>query len=681
MDSTDENSIPIDIQKEWESSRNTKYQWISCIFSLIVFLIHGIIFFWIPRHLRQKRFIKSNRFKPIFILYNIWNTFNYTLSFKIRKKVIYFKPSILILFLFYILLNTRLCYQYTSDITYIPKYMVLAKRWARIGIAQVPVVFLLITKGDFITGITGLTYERTTFLHIWFSFMMFVLITFHVTVVSYYWARPQYEDLHPKYPKNAYGIIAYITFVFLALGNIKIIRKYAYDYAMVHHRTQSFIMLLMAFFHNDSTKAMVVVGVHLLVIDKVVGRIYGIIHSKKSPTKGWSTFEILDDEIIKISIPIKVNKNFNPNSWFGLIKFKYGNWKAGQHIYFNVRKIDFFQHHPFTISSLSESGKMVLIVRKKNGFTEKMFEKVSTLIEKQLKGEEELMDYITWYRPKLDKILNVFRRTLKLKEIKTDEIPEYRKIKNPNTVILKAAFRGPSGAKFQPLITFDSVAFFCENLGASFILPVCLDLLQNIEAKEISKDYLFRPDKPIISIYWSIQHFKTINWYNHVIKKLLPFIESGKLSFNVYIDPSNEIQNTEIELSKLEPEELVNSTMDISTTTNPFKTTLVSKTSEITTETQDISKLESNNSSSSEEIDYTLINKTYASLNINQQLNNHISNLKISDSNDDKTFKSLAILSCGENHKFGKEVEYNLQNYRWIKNAPNIYFYNESYDS
>lgn len=668
--------LSVELQKQFEKERNTKNQWISCAFSLLVFVVHGIIFFWIPRTLRNKRFVKSNRFKSFFILLNIWNTFNYTLSIKIRRKRIYFKPSVLILFLFFILLNGKLCYNDTHDITYIPRTFVIAKRCARVGIGQIPAIFLLVTKGDFITGVTGLTYERTTFLHIWFSFMMFVVVTFHVAVVSYYWDKPEWSSIHPRYPKNVYGIIAYVTFVLLALGNVKFIRKYWYDQAMVNHRVQSFIMLLMAFFHNNSAKAMVIVGVHLLVLDKVIGRIYGIVHSKKSPTKGWSQFEMLDENVMKVSIPIKINHKFNPNSWFGLIKFKYGNWKAGQHIYFNVRKIDFFQHHPFMIASLPESGKMVIIIRKRNGFTKKMFEKFVELRDKQLAGEETEMDYILWYRPKLDRLFKRLQPMvkkvepllykLKLKSKKESfppdqehtslALPEYRKIVNPETVIWKVAFRGPLGGKCQPLLTFDSVAFLAQELGASFILPVCLDLLQTIDRKEVGKDYLGRPAHPTISLYWTVKSSRTISYYNYLLSKLIAFIKMGKLNLTVFIeDESSMTSRQTIEL-------------------DPFTTIATNKKApEVEVETE-VEKCNSN--ASTDYVDDSLINKMYQPMDIDQTLKTHITSVKYTGNN---YFKSLAILSCGEDPNFGRGAEYHVQGYRWMKQAPNIYFYNESY--
>ncbi|KAG2730816.1 hypothetical protein G9P44_005965 [Scheffersomyces stipitis] len=54
----------------------------------------------------------------------------------------------------------------------------------------------------------------------------------------------------------------------LTFANIKIIRRYAFDFFMVQHRIFSFIMLLLAFFHNGGSKAMVILAVHLLVLDK-----------------------------------------------------------------------------------------------------------------------------------------------------------------------------------------------------------------------------------------------------------------------------------------------------------------------------------------------------------------------------------------------------------------------------
>ena len=105
-----------ELQKHLEISRNTKYQWIACIFSLVIFLANGIVFYWIPRLLRDKRFVKTNRFKPYFAFVDIWQTINTPFSIKVGKKTHYFKPSLLALGACFILLNGKLCYIETDDL-------------------------------------------------------------------------------------------------------------------------------------------------------------------------------------------------------------------------------------------------------------------------------------------------------------------------------------------------------------------------------------------------------------------------------------------------------------------------------------------------------------------------------------------------------------------------------------
>ena len=138
---------------------------------------------------------------------------------------------------------------------------------------------------------------------------------------------------------------------------------------MINHRVHSFIMLLMAFLHNDRAKAMVILAIHLLVLDKVLGRIYGIVHSLKSPTKGLSEFEILDDETLRVSIPVKTSKT-DPTPWYRLFLFKYGTWLAGLHVYLNVRKVDFFQHHPFALQVYLNLVKLLWLSKEKRVYKE-----------------------------------------------------------------------------------------------------------------------------------------------------------------------------------------------------------------------------------------------------------------------------------------------------------------------
>ncbi|CAI5760129.1 unnamed protein product [Candida verbasci] len=594
----------IDEQKALEASRNTRYQWISCLFNILLLLAHGIIFYWIPRAIRLERYVKSNRFKPIFRIFDIWQSLNFKFSIKIRHKQYFFKPSMLLLFLCFILLNGKFSYIETSDLDYQSKNLIIAKRCARVGLGSLPAMFLLIAKGDFVNGIFGISNDRGYFFHKWFSNMMFVLVSAHVIIMCYYWSQGL---ISPTYPKSAYGIIGYVTYVILQFGNNRYLRKWFYEGIMINHRVQSFIMLLVVFLHNDKAKAMVVLGVHLLVLDKVVNRIIGIVHYKKSPTKGYSRFEILNDEYLKVSIPIKTHaKNFN--KWFNMLNYKYGSWKPGSHIYLNVRKIDFFQHHPFCIASLPEDKEIVLIIKTQKGFTKKLHNKVEEVKTKQLNGD--------------------------IKEPKKSKSAKFAKVEDPNIVKFKTMFRGPSGAKFHPLTTFDGVGFIIEDLGASFALPICLDLLQNIRVKNESKELLFRPTNPIIKLYWSIETQELVKFYDYIIDKLKPFISSGHLTIDIFLK--------EMEMKDIETNTVIN---------------------------KDISVIETTKSES------------LLKYNNEMEISNIIFELvSLMKPEDPKNFKSLGILSCGHNN-FGDKIEYEIQKYRWVKDAPNLYFYNESFNT
>ncbi|EMG47428.1 hypothetical protein G210_2254 [Candida maltosa Xu316] len=476
-----------------------------------------------------------------------------------------------------------------------------------------PAFFLAATKGDFITALTGLTYERAVFFHTWLAILSFSLVTAHVGIVGFYWARPSY-DIIPKYPKYVYGIIGYVCFFCLVFGNIAIIRRYAFDFFMLNHRVHSFIMLLMAFLHNDKAKAMIIVGIHLLVLDKVLGRVYGILHSKKSPTKGFSEFELVDDDTIRATVPVKISKT-NPNNWYRLLLFKYGTWLAGSHVYLNVKKVDFFQHHPFVIASLPSSGNITLIIKKRNGFTKKLFEKVKAIRDEQLANG-----------------IN-------------EDVAEHQKPSDPNIVKLKASFRGPSSPKYQPLITFDSVAFFAHDTGASFVLPVCLDLLQTIEKREVLKDYLGRPAHSYIKVYWSVKKASDVLWYNDLITKLTPFINSGKVSITVFVEEDDEMKTIEH---------------------NPFGV-----------DSKKISEVVSVESDSFSVSNPTMKYVYEEPMNVSKILQTHIASMNFPEQ---ESYRSLAVLSCGYG-SFGEEVEYETSKYRWGKDVPNIYFYNESYNT
>ncbi|ABN68735.2 Ferric reductase, NADH/NADPH oxidase transmembrane component (5 domains) [Scheffersomyces stipitis CBS 6054] len=592
-------SIPFDQQFFVEKERGTRYQWLNYLFCILVFIFHGIVFYWIPRFLRSKRDVKFMKYKPVFIFFNMWDSLNHCFKLDIPffGWTYHYQPSVLLLFLMFIIVNVRFCYIDTIDIDYLPRMYVIGKRIGKVALGNLPIIYLLVTKNDLVASITGLKPERLVFLHFWFARLLFTMITVHMIMTIKYWLDSNFIVML-QIPPQIFGFMSYGSLFLLTFANIKIIRRYAFDFFMVQHRIFSFIMLLLAFFHNGGSKAMVILAVHLLVLDKVIGRIISIIHKVKSPTKGMSEFEILDEKTLRVTIPVKLSSQ-NADVWYNQFVPKYGSWKAGQHVLLTVGKVSRFQQHPFTIASLSETGKIQLIIRVKNGFTKKLMKKTSqnsSIVEDTASTESD----------------------------------------NPEIVKLKASFYGPYGGRFHPLITFDSIVFMAAGSGASFVFPVCLDLLKNIESREIERDYLYRPSNPTVRVTWSIKKFKNIDWYSAQLKMLMPYVNSGKLMLDIYI-----------------------------TQESSEKVTIV-KESKSTAATSSSSSVFSNNC----QVFYN------TRPNIPQIIEYHVNSLKYPEEN---FYKSLAVAACGP-HSFNYTAKLECQKHKWTKDCPNIYFYDESFD-
>ncbi|KAG2730732.1 hypothetical protein G9P44_006309 [Scheffersomyces stipitis] len=646
-------SIPFDQQFFVEKERGTRYQWLNYLFCILVFIFHGIVFYWIPRFLRSKRDVKFMKYKPVFIFFNMWDSLNHCFKLDIPffGWTYHYQPSVLLLFLMFIIVNVRFCYIDTIDIDYLPRMYVIGKRIGKVALGNLPIIYLLVTKNDLVASITGLKPERLVFLHFWFARLLFTMITVHMIMTIKYWLDSNFIVML-QIPPQIFGFMSYGSLFLLTFANIKIIRRYAFDFFMVQHRIFSFIMLLLAFFHNGGSKAMVILAVHLLVLDKVIGRIISIIHKVKSPTKGMSEFEILDEKTLRVTIPVKLSSQ-NADVWYNQFVPKYGSWKAGQHVLLTVGKVSRFQQHPFTIASLSETGKIQLIIRVKNGFTKKLMKKVKKLQEEQLEAD-------TASEASSIQSNNSTEETSQNSSIVEDTAST--ESDNPEIVKLKASFYGPYGGRFHPLITFDSIVFMAAGSGASFVFPVCLDLLKNIESREIERDYLYRPSNPTVRVTWSIKKFKNIDWYSAQLKMLMPYVNSGKLMLDIYI--TQEVSGPTVIEEVIEEPQIVEEEVT-SKEKSSEKVTIV-KESKSTAATSSSSSVFSNNC----QVFYN------TRPNIPQIIEYHVNSLKYPEEN---FYKSLAVAACGP-HSFNYTAKLECQKHKWTKDCPNIYFYDESFD-
>ncbi|KAK6201724.1 ferric reductase [Scheffersomyces amazonensis] len=482
--------IPFDVQFFVEKNRNNKFEWLSFLISAMLFIGHGVIFHWIPNILRSKRDTSSLKHRSYFKFVNAWDFWTGCVAFKLpyRKKTYYCQPSILLLSAIFLAINSAFIVVETADLDYLPRYYIISKRISRVGIGNLLTLMLMTAKNDILGAMSGLQHDRMIWIHIWLGRYIWTLITIHVIMGLIYWLKMDFLIMI-IIPPQIFGMISYGCLCFLTWASLRFIRKLSYEFFIIQHKIFSFIMLLLAFFHNTGNRAMVLISVHLIVFDRILSKVISFIHKRKSPTKGICSFKKLDDDTISVTIPVKMMK-FSYDKWYSAFLPKIGFWKAGQHIFLNVPKVNFFQLHPFTIASLPDSKHIKLIIRKQNGFTKKLMNK----IEKMQTEDEEL-----------------------------------------GTVVkLKCTFHGPYGAHYQSLLSFDTSLFFGAGAGAAFVFPVALDLLKTIKERDDAEDYLYRSTEARVHIIWAVKRHENTIWMKHLYDELQEFISNGKLTVQIH---------------------------------------------------------------------------------------------------------------------------------------------------
>lgn len=641
-----------------ELARNAKYTWLAVIVSVLLPAIHGLLFLWIPWYLRSKRSPDTLGHDRYFSFIKAYSSFNKVFKFTIFKHNFYYQPSLLVIMAIHVALCGVFCFVQTKDIDYEPRYYIVSKRVGRICIGNLPIILLFVSKNTFISALSGLSLDRCVFFHKWLGRFMFITAIIHTWMSLVYWLDMKFYIM-VQIPPQIFGFIAFSCLGMLNVASFKFIRNFAFDFFLAQHRVFNFIMLLLAYFHNGGNHAPVILGVHLLVLDRVIGRILGLIHKYKGPTKGLSDFEVLDETTVRVSIPIKLYDSDRQKWWWSFVP-RYGNWRAGQHVVLNVFKVAWFQYHPFTIASLAESGKMVFVIKVHKGFTRKLLQKLNKMsdaldaestVDNEIEATSELSDSrdSSSVSSSVDSQSKLTGKGHAISEVYSPSVQEFQSIINafqlPEILQLGALMNGPFGGTYQPLTKFESVIFFSAGSGASFTLPVALELLKMLKQRDEADDYLYRPQKTQVTIVMAMKKVANLQWFDHLWEEFIPFLDSGRahLAFHV----TQEVPDAS------EPEEEIKDRVFAkSKTEESFNTTFES-------------------TSSVGEKGFSI---TYGRPDFDELIGSRIKQLC------SKSYRrSFACLGCGPG-AFNDEMKRSCEKFRWIEGAPDVYCYRESFD-
>lgn len=664
-------AVPFDQQFFVERERNDKYEWLIFILTLIILGIHGLLFHWIPRYFRLKRQSAGLTHHKYFAFVKQWESFTSCKHFTLFKHRFYYQPSLVLFCVVFVGVNVGLCFAEIRDLDYQGFLYAISKRISRIGIGNLPILLFSVMKHDVLTQLSGFQFDRLEFLHKWLSRWMWAMITVHLSLACYYWLTNNFLIMI-IIPPQIFGFMAYGSLFLLTWTSMKFIRQWCYEFWLVQHRVFAFIMLFMSFIHNSGNRAAVLVSVHGLVIDRVLSKVLAHIHKHYSPTKCRSTFRILDSGTVEVTVPVR-EEGYVANKWYNKV-LGYKDWKAGQHVYLNVPKIKWLEYHPFTIASLASSNEMKLLIRVQKGFTRKLMRHLA--------------------------------------DIDHDEHED-------DLVSIKTMFHGPYGAVHQPFISFDHCIFFGAGSGAAFTFPVCLDLLQQIQAKDEMQDFLFRPVAPKIRFVWAIKHLKNIIWFKHIFDQLTIYSASNKLIIDIYVTQENgagqsgggssgsscnSIEECQIES---EPKLEQSSTSDAGSfelTSIGLNLKLLNKnqiygednknqyvdkdqtvitTSTTLTNAGESSHSQNKRKSDTVEVEYDLTTKSsiynvyYGRPDIGAIIQSHTHELSHQMTNS-SSYKSLAVASCGPPY-FTNLIKEQCQVARRKNGSPDVYCYTESF--
>ena len=371
----------------------------------------------------------------------------------------------------------------------------VAYRCGCIGLAQLPLVFLLAGKNNIVGLVIGSSYERLNWIHRWAARVLFLTVTLHLGFWLRDWGRYHYIATKIGHSQMAQqGLTAWAILLWINVSSLLPIRKWNYEVFVIQHTASYAAFTAMVYIHVDGGyKNWVWVSIGLLLADRslrLLRFIYinlAICHRSRGARGLWScraTFEPLAQGMTRIRIR-------NPPI----------SWTPGQHVFLSCHSIAPFQAHPFTISSIPMDGEMTFVVKSQQGGTKRF----SKFAQKQ-------------------QILPIANG-------------DHQKTH------CAVAIEGPYG-RMRNLRQFDSVVLMAGATGATFTMPLIRDIVASWRCERNSQkpswfsEYLVTVTR-YIRFVWVIKSKAHFEWFSPDLNKVLDDVQKLKhLGNEIHIDIS-----------------------------------------------------------------------------------------------------------------------------------------------
>ncbi|TKA30022.1 hypothetical protein B0A50_02741 [Salinomyces thailandicus] len=265
-----------------------------------------------------------------------------------------------------------------SDPSYAYKWEKVGFRAAWVSVTQIPFIFLLSTKFNPFSLLTGISYERLNWLHRWASRTVFLTVIVHWSFFFKEWVLADFVQLELEMmPMVKYGFGAFAVLGWTLVSSFGYFRAKAYELFVAQHICAAAVLLWLLHSHVPSyAKYNVYLSIAFLAFDWGVRLVWGLLRNfhllgRMQPRMpGYSaTLEPLPGDMVRMTIE---DADFS--------------WTSGQHVYLSMPRLRPFEVHPFTIANAPQtrqggnSSSLTLVIKAHKGFSKSLHKAAITSV-------------------------------------------------------------------------------------------------------------------------------------------------------------------------------------------------------------------------------------------------------------------------------------------------------------
>ena len=362
----------------------------------------------------------------------------------------------------------------------------LALRTGMMAVGLMPFVYVLGSKVNFISMLTGTSHERLQVYHRWIARFMLFMATVHTIPFIH---QPLHDggvaELKEWYfsdNMNITGTVAYACLFVLVFGSMAGLRERCYEVWVITHIPLALVFLAYLFIHCEQllTSWRYLWGAAALYMLSVFLRLARKLSINNFLFLSSCQVEALEEELTRLTIRTPIA------------------WKPGQHVFVRFPFLEPWSSHPFTIVSIptpdphGNDSAIVLMAKAQKGLTKRLHNLAQ-------QAQSDAGDH---------------------------EKPTEGNLLSRPSIKLAAIIDGPYGQD-AGVADFDQILFVAGGSGVSFALSSLLDLAWHWQQGKANTRR--------VHFIWSIRQLGSVNWAIEHLRAVESIAPAGQLRISLFV--------------------------------------------------------------------------------------------------------------------------------------------------